>query len=365
MSIATLLSKIDHYLRPIFGALPASLFTRLYSSTRPWFSKVAANDAVPFVSIPSNVSISFKQLTFRSYLGNAAGMYKQAEGYERAYAQGAGFYLCGTTTSLPRKGNTKHGIHLPFVPYPNTHAASNWLGMPNDGHRATAAKIARFMRYEHFPIGASIAMDPGMSSDQAMKGLIEGMRAYIDAGCDFLELNESCPNVPGHDMNHGILDFSLLERLDTISSQIDLTSIPVFVKLSNDTDQRLVPELMRALIDRSFSGVNFGNTSTRYKEMERLIHSSDRHLYDYFTKEFGGGLSGVIVREASTALIAQAKRYREELSAPEFLIIATGGIETKEDVQKSKEKGADIIQWYTGYYEQFGKHGNDVYSAMY
>ena len=365
MSLVTLLSKLDHTLRPALGALPATLFTRLYSSTRPWFSKVAAQDDVSVVSIPDQVSISFKHLTFRSYLGNAAGMYKQAEGYERAYAQGAGFYLCGTTTSLPRKGNTKHGILHPFVPYPKTHAASNWLGLPNDGHRETAAKIAGFTRFAHFPIGASIALDPGMPTEQAMKGLIEGMKAYIDAGCDFLELNESCPNVPGHDVNHSTLDLSLLARLDTVSSQIDLSSIPVFVKFSNDTDQELVQQLMKALIDRSFSGINFGNTSTRYKEMEHLIHSSDRHLYDYFTKEFGGGLSGVIVREASTALISEAKRYREELSVPEFMIIATGGIESKEDVQFAKQNGADLLQWYTGYYEQFGKHGNKVYSAMY
>lgn len=114
MSLVTLLSKLDHTLRPALGALPATLFTRLYSSTRPWFSKVAAQDDVSVVSIPDQVSISFKHLTFRSYLGNAAGMYKQAEGYERAYAQGAGFYLCGTTTSLPRKGipNMVFYIHL-------------------------------------------------------------------------------------------------------------------------------------------------------------------------------------------------------------------------------------------------------------
>lgn len=365
MSLATLLSKLDHTLRPALGALPAPFFTRLYSSTRPWFSKVAANDVLSEVAIPSNLAFTFKHLVFRSHLGNAAGMYKQAEGYNRAYAQGAGFYLSGTTTSLPRTGNTKRGIHLPFVPYPKTHAASNWLGLPNDGHRATALKISGFQRYHNFPIGASIAMDPGMDSQQAMKGLIDGMHAYIDAGCDFLELNESCPNVPGHGVDHGALDLSLLERLDVISSQVDLSSTPVFVKFSNDTDIRLVPDLLQALLDRSFSGINFGNTSTKYAEMESRIHPSDRHHYAYFTKEFGGGLSGVILKDASSALIAQARRCCDEKSIQDFLIIATGGIETKEDVMMAKQNGAGLIQWYTGYYEQYGIHGNDVYSTMY
>ena len=365
MTLATFLSKVDHSMRPILGALPASMFTRLYSSTRPWFSKLAADDIVPFISVPPELQFTFKHLTFRSHLGNAAGMYKQAEGYERAYAQGAGFYLCGTTTSLPRKGNIKQGIHLPFVPYPKSHAASNWLGLPNDGHGPTAKRVASFQRFDQFPIGASVAMDPGMDMRQGMKGLIDGMQAYIDAGCDFLELNESCPNVPGHDTDHAKLDASLLARLDEVSKHVNLSAIPIIVKLSNDTDIALVPELVQALVNRGFSGVNFGNTSTRYTELKDKIHPSDKHLYDYFTKEFGGGLSGVIVKNASTGLISEAHKYCSSQSLDEFLIIATGGIETKDDIISAMRNGAKLVQWYTGYYEQFGAHGNNVYSSMY
>ena len=45
----------------------------------------------------------------------------------------AAAYLGGTGTWNARRGNEKDGIYLPFVPYPASHAASNWLGLPNDG----------------------------------------------------------------------------------------------------------------------------------------------------------------------------------------------------------------------------------------
>jgi dihydroorotate dehydrogenase len=365
MSIATYLSRVDHTLRPFLGRLPSGMFTRLYSSTRPWFSKLASNDNLAPIEIPQNLRFQFKHLVFRSRLGNAAGMFKQAEGYERAYAQGAGFYLCGTTTSLKRAGNTKNGIHLPFVPYPKSHAASNWLGLPNDGHIITAKKISTFPRYPDFPIGASISMDPGMDIQQGVKGLLDGIHAYVDAGCDFLELNESCPNVPGHETDHSVLDESLLHRLDAISSIFKTSSIPVFVKFSNDTDPNLVSQLLKALMERGFSGVNFGNTSTRYEHYETFIHPHDKDHYKYFVNSFGGGLSGRLLRQNSELLIQQADAYCKRQSLQDFLIIATGGIETKHDFNQALEHGAHLAQWYTGYYEQFGIHGNAVYAAMY
>jgi dihydroorotate dehydrogenase len=133
-------------------------------------------------------------IRFRAPLLNAAGMFKHGEGYELAYRQGAGAYLAGTTTARPRLGNVRRGIAQPFVPYPRSRAASNWLGLPNPGHRAVAARIAQLPRYEGFPIGASVALDPGDDSAAALERLVEGMSRYADAGVDFFELNESCPN---------------------------------------------------------------------------------------------------------------------------------------------------------------------------
>ena len=365
MSLATLLSRIDHSLRPLLGSLHSRIFTHVYSATRPWFSSIAAKDIIHPIIIPDTLKVRIRNLTFRSPIGNAAGMYKHAEGYERAYAQGAGFYLAGTTTSLPRKGNVKNGIALPFIPYPNSHSASNWLGLPNKGHIETANLIATFSHYPEFPLGASVSMDPGMNRSQGLKGLIEGIKAYQDAGCDFIELNESCPNVPGHATEHDMIDDSLIARLDAIADTIDLETYPIIVKFSNDTDPSLIKPLMSILIERNYAGINLGNTSTAYQKHESHIHADDKKHYEYFTKEYGGGLSGAILRESSLQICSIALEYLRECSIKDCSVIATGGIETSDDIRDAMNAGAHLTQWYTGYFERFGVDGNKVYSNMY
>jgi dihydroorotate dehydrogenase len=365
MSLATFLSRIDHTLRPLLGSLKPRIFTHLYSATRPWFSAIAANDAIQPIIVPDTFKVCVRNLTFRSPIGNAAGMYKHAEGYERAYAQGAGFYLAGTTTSLPRKGNIKNRIALPFVPYPKSHAASNWLGLPNKGHIETAKHIATFSHYPEFPIGASVSMDPGMNISQGLQGLIEGIKAYQDAGCDFIELNESCPNVSGHSTDHKMIDDSLIARLDAIADTLDLATYPVIVKFSNDTDPALIKPLMSILVERKFAGINLGNTSTAYQKYASQIHDDDKKHYEYFTKEYGGGLSGAIMRESSLQLCSIAHEYLREHSIKDCIVIATGGIETSDDIREAMNTGAHLTQWYTGYFERFGVDGNKVYSNLY
>ncbi len=365
MSLATLLSRIDHVCRPLLTSLPPRLFTHLYSSTRPWFSSLAAHDSVHHEHIPNHLQVQIRNLTFRSPIGNAAGMYKQAEGYERAYAQGAGFYLAGTTTSLPRIGNKKHGIFLPFVPYPKSHSASNWLGLPNKGHKETARIISKFTHYPDFPIGASVSMDPGMIAPEGLLGLIDGIQAYQDAGCDFIELNESCPNVPGHSSAHDILDASLISRLDAIANAIDLKALPIIVKFSNDTDPSLMKPLISLLLERNFTGINLGNTSTAYQKHLQNMHVDDKKHMEYFTREFGGGLSGAILRDSCLSLCKEARKHVSELNENDFAIIATGGIEFAEDITKAINGGANLTQWYTGYYERFGIDGNRIYTNLY
>ena len=365
MSLATLLSRIDHTLRPLLGSLPPGMFTHIYSATRPWFASIAANDIVQPIDVPRECQRTLRNLTFRSFIGNAAGMYKQAEGYDRAFAQGAGFYLAGTTTSLPRIGNKKNGIVFPFVPYPHSHGASNWLGLPNKGHAETAKIISSFTHYPDFPIGASVSMDPGMETHQGLQGLINGITLYQDAGCDFIELNESCPNVPGHSNEHSALDASLIDRLDAISRAFDLRKLPIIVKFSNDTDPNLVKPLISLLRDRNFAGINLGNTSTAYQKHLHAIDSRDRKHYAYFTSEYGGGLSGALVRESSLHLVSRAKSYVDHYALHDFIIIGTGGIESTQDIEQIINAGAHLLQWYTGYFERFGIDGNDIYANVY
>ena len=234
MSLPNILARLDSKIRPLLTILPSDLFASLYSSTSRWYADLASKDThLQPIVVPSGLSRTISGLTFRSPICNAAGMYKYAEGYHKSYLLGAGAFLAGTTTSSVRIGNKKNGISLPFTPYPHSHSASNWLGLPNAGHEAIAKKIHTFPRYKDFPIGASVSADPGMQQNLAIPLLIEGITLYIKASVDFIEINESCPNVEGHkqtDMSS--LDPDLLIRLEVISKVIikKYNHIPFFVK---------------------------------------------------------------------------------------------------------------------------------------
>lgn len=365
MSLTELLAKVDSAVRPLAAGLPPKAFTKLYSSSRAWFLKRLVAESFSPHEVPAELERTLWDIRFRSPIFNAAGMFKEGHGYGAMSAQGAGAFLSGTTTSAPRAGNHKAGVRLPFAPYPRSGAASNWLGLPNAGHAAAAAVLASVRRVPGCPVGASLMTDPGPQTNDAVDALIEGMRQYDAAGVDFIEINESCPNV-----DHGPSDLdALVGRLQRIRTRfLDVRSrrLPVIVKFSNDTCDADVPILVDIATDYGFDGINFGNTSTQYKKRRSHIAASEQPVYDWYTGTFGGGVSGRPLAEDSLRLVRLASARLAERAAPgEFHVIRTGGIETAADVRISLESGASLCQWYTGYFEAFALRGHSAYRTLY
>lgn len=375
MSVLEMLARAEHALRPSLSALPPKLATRLFSSGRTTFSKRFAQER-PEQRFPEVKPVTAWDLTFRMPLWNAAGMFKYGEGYEVVSRQGAGAYVAGTTTSRPRTGNEKFGVRWPTVSYARSRSASNWMGLPNEGHAVVAKRLATLSKVEGCPIGASVSAEPLLEDSIAITELIDGMQLYAQAGVDYLELNESCPNVPGGHGGHGghgshggpQLDDGLIARLERVSSQFlkkRMRRLPVVVKFSVDTNPKQLDDLLRMLIALEFDGIILGNTSTQYAHHRHGIHSQDRPLYDAFTSQFGGGLSGQILREDSLELATRAQEIVSQARpAHEFHVIRCGGINSADDLKASARHGVVLNQWYTGYYERFGVDGHDVYQKL-
>ena len=303
---------------------------------------------------------------------NSAGMFKNGECYEMVARQGAAAYLGGTGTWNPRRGNEKDGIYLPFVPYPISHSASNWLGLPNDGDEVNAQRAPKLCvnRVEDCPIGWSVMGSPDYKGEEKLKKLVDGMILYQDAGVDFLEINESCPNT-----QHGKpQDDDLANRLRYVKEHFldqRTRKLPVVVKFSNDTETGQVEPLLDLLFELRYDGVNFGNTSTNYSRRRESIDEGEHGLYDFFTQDkerfgVGGGVSGKPLKEDSLRLAAKAVKYlRKGGPSQEFHVIRTGGIESADDIKESDHVGVSLNQWYTGYFENFAQHGHDVYRQLY
>lgn len=369
MSLVELFMKAEHVLRPRLSFVSPSLYTKLYSNHRSLFLRqLYALEKQPHYTPPQTLAKTLWGIHFQQPLFNAAGMFKNGEGYDFVASQGAGAYLAGTATSRQRAGNDKNGIHHPFTTYPKSKAASNWLGLPNIGHKEIHKNIAKINKIDGCPIGISVSASPEIETSIALKELISGLHLYQDSHVDFIELNESCPNVAGHSKSDSVLDEHLLERLSEIATNfLSLRSrnLPVIVKFSNDTSPDQIPELLDTLVQFGFDGVNFGNTSTQYAKYRENIHFSEQYRYDYFTQTFGGGLSGNILKQSSKDLSSIAVQHLSSIkTTKEFHIIRTGGIDSLHDLIDSENKPS-LFQWYTGYFEQLSQNGLAIYKKFY
>jgi dihydroorotate dehydrogenase len=365
MSLLESFAAVEHRLRSVVGNLPPRMAVRLFSSGRTAFAGRFAKDVPAERFVPSNdLSVTAWGLRFRLPLWNAAGMFKKGEGYGVVSAHGAGAYVAGTTTSRVRTGNLRDGVRWPAIPYPHSHAGSNWMGLPNEGHAVVAERLQRLERVDGCPVGASVSAEPGLEEAAAVGELVDGLKRYEAAGVDYIELNESCPNVPGH---HGgvALDDALLHRLDTVAVSFlakRARPLPVVAKFSTDTSLEQIPELVQVLIERGFDGIILGNTSVRYAAHRSAIDERDRALFDHFTSTYGGGLSGRILRADSLAACARAVEAARSIDASrEFHVIRCGGVGGADDVLASRSVGVLLNQWYVGYFEAFAAHGHGVY----
>lgn len=362
---------MDATMRASVSVLPPKIYTSLYSKSRKKFlANLEKETTLDAINIPREEHVDAWGLTFRCGLFNSAGMFKNGDGYNLVDSQGAGAWICGTTTKLPRRGNIAQGIIHPFSPFPRSGAALNWMGLPNEGHEAVAKKISNINPKKICPIGASLSSDPAQHGYEALNGLLEGMELYQKAGINFLEVNESCPNVE-HDteLDSSGLDKHLVERLHFIKDKFlnyRVNKLPVIIKFSNDTSPQLITKLIDMLYELDYDGINIGNTSTKYKEKLNYISEKERKHFNWFSENFGGGISGLPLKEDSLNLCKIASEHlKTKSNRHEFHIIRTGGIFDKEDLDASKEIGIKLNQWYTGYFEAFSQYGHKLYHKLF
>lgn len=366
MTIIEIFAKAEHLIRPILSKLPPELFCAIYSSGRKKFlNSLVKNVPKKPISLSLIHRVKLWDITFSSPLFNAAGMFKDGRGYYLAAKQGAGAFLAGTTTSNSRSGNYKKGIWHPFIPYPKSKSASNWLGLPNPGHSEVAKILSQIEKQKHCPIGASLSTSPDDNENTALHELVQGLIIYEKANVDFIELNESCPNVAHNHSNSQPLDADFIKRLEFISQNFLAKrnrKLPVIIKLSNDFDSNLMDDLIDIATTLNFDGINFGNTSTDYTNIKKHISDNELNKFEYFTKTFGGGISGKPLKSKSLALCTKACEILKNKNLKnEFHIIRTGGIESYRDIIESKEIGVNLNQWFTGYFDYFAKFGHKLY----
>jgi dihydroorotate dehydrogenase len=346
----SLISRVDHRLRPwLAKSIPALWFITAYSEGRTPFLKALAKENIKQVPAPERL-VELWGLRFRNDISNAAGFDKDGTLLNFNHALGAGYTVVGTVLNRTHSGNIFSAMGRtfnPWTPLPASSSAINSLGLPGRGIDPVLENIKAFqdsVQPKDFPIGLSIMGHPSQKGQAKTDGIIECMEKCLSI-VDFIEINESCPNVSGHESS------AFEKRIETITQCRDQHSAktPIWVKFgtkpSNDS--------LRFLDKAGIEAIALLNTQTDYDEIRSRLPKSDHKLFDYYTRNYRGGVSGRVIQGDAAEAIEHTALAIESLKL-KLKVIHVGGLSCKSDMDGSRTL-APLREWYTGFMENLGQ----------
>jgi dihydroorotate dehydrogenase len=265
-------------------------------------------------------------LEFPNPIGLAAGLDKNGVALPAWAALGFGFIEIGTVTARPQPGNPSPRIFR----FPEQLALINRLGFNNDGANAIAERLRKLRasgRWPAVPVGINIGKSKATPIEQAPDDYLYSYRILREFA-DYIAINVSSPNTPGlRDLQAAP---ALSQLLRAIGDENRRNTKPVLVKIAPDLSSAELEEIIATCKENAAAGIIATNTT--------LDHSPIPPERDE-----EGGLSGVPLREKSTALV------RAIAAKSTIPVIASGGVVDAESAREKFEAGAQLIQMYTGY----------------
>jgi dihydroorotate dehydrogenase len=273
-------------------------------------------------------------LDFRSPLGIAAGMDKNATWFDPLTALGFGFVEVGTATARAQAGN------LDFVSrLPKDRALINALGFPNAGAAAMASRLAR--RRTREVIGVNIGKTKIVDLDHAVADYRESTRILAPLA-DYLALNVSSPNTPG------LRQMQTVERLTELVAGVreelrrcGRPKLPLMIKLAPDLANSEIEEIAEMAVSLELTGLVAVNTTT-----DLSVAPSSRAELD--AQDHGGGISGRPLQPRATEIL----RLLRARTGGRLALVSVGGIETPDDAWERILAGATLLQAQTAFVYQ-------------
>ncbi len=268
-------------------------------------------------------------LVFPNPVGLAAGFDKNASFYNQIAGFGFGSVEIGTVTPLGQSGNAKPRLFR----LPADKALINRMGFNNLGLEAAQKQLSK---KRAIIVGGNIGKNTLTPNEKAYIDYLtcfEGLYEKVD----YFVVNVSCPNIS--DL-HKLQDQDMLEKIlnEIMASRARQTiKKPVFLKISPDLNSHQVDETLAIVQKTGIDGLVISNTTVSREGLT----TSEATL-----REIGnGGLSGLPIRDRSTALI----RYVAEKTNHTLPIIGVGGIMSPADAIEKLKAGASLVQIYTGF----------------
>lgn len=292
-----------------------------------------------FSSNDAGLQRNFFGLSFKNPVGLGAGFDKNALYLRELETLGFGFVEIGTVTPLPQSGNEKPRLFR----LPKDNALINRMGFNNDGVEIIAKRLKEWKEKSAIGnsqaamiVGGNIGKNKITANENAWKDYeicFNGLFDYVD----YFVVNVSSPNTPGlRELQEKDSLRKILSHLQTINASKQKRK-PLLLKIAPD----LTKEQLDDIIELSFEVKLDGLVATNTTISRELLKTDAKKI-----KKIGaGGLSGKPLMERSTEVL----EYIIQQTNGRIPVIASGGVFTGADAKEKFDRGAALVQVWTGF----------------
>ncbi len=272
--------------------------------------------------------IEWEGLHFRNPMGTAGGLDKNGVNINAWWNLGAGFLEIGTVTPYPQTKNSGKTVGRDI----KLEALWNCLGFPNYGADKLKTRLAKFPKLNRItPVFVNIGKNRWTENIDAHKDYIQLISEFKDHA-DALVINISSPNTKG--LRDLFTENNFRSFLTPICEfALHHKAPPLILKLSPDLDLASLENIVTVTEDLPIKGWILANT-TQWRSAEMNFETNK------------GGVSGKPLSFKSEKMLIDFQSLLGSRRS-KSLIISTGGISSKADVQRRLSLGADLTQVYT------------------
>lgn len=259
-------------------------------------------------------------LDFKSPIGLAAGLDKNAEAINFLTYLPFSFIEVGTVTPLPQSGNPKPRLFR----YIEEESLRNSMGFNNKGADIALQNILNSDRRDKI-LGVNLGKNkitPNESAQEDYALLYEKFAPFLD----YLVINVSSPNTPG--LRDLLGDQGLRDIFKAVAKKRKKIYRPLLVKISPDMEDDQLRSVVNLVKEYELNGIIATNTTI-------------------IPERGAGGVSGKLLYQKAR----QTRQFllEEIKETPAVELIGAGGFASYEDCLDFWKMGGKLIQLYSAF----------------
>ena len=275
-------------------------------------------------------------LKFKNPVGLAAGFDKNAAYIPLMARLGFSHIEVGTVTPLPQPGNDKPRLFR----LKEDLALINKMGFNNEGvdvmvKNLSVAKTKKAIKKYKIIIGGNIGKNKNTANEDAWKDYLICFEKLFDH-VDYFVVNVSSPNTPGlRELQEKEPLKNILNKLQEINFKKSSPK-PILLKIAPDLTTEQLKEIVVIVKETKLNGIIATNTTISRENLKTKQEKIE--------KIGAGGLSGKPLYDKSNEVLWFLRRE----AGNDLVIIGVGGINNYHDAKEKENRGANLVQLYTG-----------------